>query len=316
MDNERTKRHTLITAIENERQSKLISYILSPHGASVADDALPPLYHQLLTIGYQERLDLLISARGGSPESVWRVLSLLREHTNHLAVLLPGQLFSASAFIALGADEVVMSPLSELGPMHIQTIKGPPNEETMGKPQLINPFDIHEFFNFAHENGVDPDQAADMLNIEGSTIGSAMRAVELARHVCRKALLLSKSIKSDEQIENIIDLFTYKSHSSNLPFTRRDCIEELELPVTKASQTLERNMGTLLNHYIRFTSERTVPERDPATNVEAQVVTPAILESTRLTLVHRRKIEIASNGQVKDIPGWGGWIDDTVQEVM
>ena len=48
-----------------------------------------------------------------------------------------------------------MSPMSELGPMHIQTIKGPPTDETMGKPQLINPFDIHEFFNFAHENGID-----------------------------------------------------------------------------------------------------------------------------------------------------------------
>ncbi len=310
MDETRNKRHELISAIEAERGSKVLTYMLSPQGASVADDVVPPLFHQLMTMGRQTKIDLMISARGGSPEAVWRVLSLLREFCDHLSVIVPGQLFSASAFIALGADEIIMSPISELGPMHIQTVRSEPDDEAS---RFINPFDIMEYMRFASFWDVDTTTAFDRIEIDPMMLGSAMRAHNLAVEVCEKAVALSGKKYEEDEAMNIVSEFVTGSYSSNLPFTRRGC-KELGLPVIDASPSLESKIGNLNNLYLKQVSTR-VPI-DSGSQEQAHTVTPAILESLRLTLVHRRRIELIPGGGVKETPGWGGWMDDTIQEAM
>ncbi len=310
MDETRKQRHNLIQIIEKERGSKVITYMLSPQGASVADDVIPPLFHQLMTVGHQKKIDLFIAARGGAPEAVWRVLSLVREYCDHMAVIVSGQLFSASAFIALGADEIVMSPLSELGPMHIQTLRSSPDDEG---GRFMNPFDILEYMRFAKLWEVDATTAFDAIDIDPAMIGSAMRAFNLAVEVCEKSLDLSAQEYSDDDKMKIVTDFVTGSYSSNLPFTRRDC-ENLGLPVTKASASLERNIANLQSFYLKLLSTR-IPADGPE-NKPTQTITPAILESLKLTLVHKRRIEQVPGGGAKETPGWGGWMDDTIQEAM
>jgi hypothetical protein len=308
MDDTRKQRHGLISAIETERKSKVLAYMLSPRGASVADDVVPPLFHQMITIGHVEKLDLFISARGGSPESVWRVLSLLREYTDHLSVIVPGQLFSASAFLALGADEIVMTPLSELGPMHIQTMKGDLEEK-----HFINPFEIIEYMRFASEWDVDTTTAFDKIEEDPQIIGKAIRAYRLAEHVCTKALGLSSRKYSKTDCESIVGEFINGSHSSNLPFTPADC-RRMGLPVTRVSQNLDRTIASLQSLYMKTIS--TPMPTDASEGTAKRVITPAILETTRLTLVHKRRLEHGPEGSIRETPGWGGWMDDTIQEAM
>lgn len=308
MDDTRKQRHGLITAIETERKSKVLVYMLSPRGASVADDVVPPLFHQLITMGRVPRLDLFISARGGSPESVWRVLSLLREYADHLSVILPGQLFSASAFLALGADEIVMTPLSELGPMHIQTMKSDHEEK-----HFINPFDLIEYMRFANEWGVDTTTAFDKIEEDPQIIGKAVRAYRLAEQVCAKSLGLSSRKHSKSDCDAIVSEFISNSHSSNLPFTPADC-RLMGLPVTKVSDNLERTIASLQSMYMKLVNAQ-LPTDSPEGGA-SRVISPAILETTRLTLVHKRRLEHGPEGSLRETPGWGGWMDDTIQEAM
>jgi ClpP class serine protease len=47
----------------------------------------------------------------------WRLISLFREYAAKVAVLLPYRAYSAATLLALGADEIVMHPFAEMGPI-------------------------------------------------------------------------------------------------------------------------------------------------------------------------------------------------------
>ena len=318
MDETRSQRKNLIKAIETERKSKLVCYYLSPDQASVADDVVPPLYHTLSMLGKQPRLDVLISARGGSPEAAWRVLSLLREYTEHLAVIVGYRMHSASSFLALGADEIIMTPISELAPVHIQSASpmGPvgPDEN----PVWINPYDLTTYIEFAKSTGASADEIINQLQLHPLAIGNAMRGYQLAKDVAAKCIRLATRQTSDADVERIANIFTRNVNSSMMPFTRRECAYEIGLPVTTLSPSLEREVGILINIYNEIVGYSTPYEHDPISKLESRTITPAILESTPLTIVHRRKIDkmVLPDGKVSETPGWGGWNDETIQEAM
>jgi hypothetical protein len=318
MDDTRSQRKNLIKAIETERKSKLVCYYLSPDNASVADDVIPPLYHTLSVIGKQPRLDVLISARGGSPEASWRVLSLLREYTDYLTIIVGYRMHSASSFIALGADEIIMTPISELAPVHIQSASpmgpvGPDDGQVW-----INPYDLTTYVDFAKSIGANPDEIINQFQLHPLAIGNAMRGWHLAKDVAKKCISLAKRQTTPQETERIANLFTRDINSSMMPFTRRECAFDLNLPVTTLSPSLERETGILINIYNELVTYSSPYEHDPITKLESRTITPAILESSALTIIHRRKIDklVLPDGKVTESPGYGGWNDETVQEAL
>ena len=69
------QRNNLIASIERARSASLqLSYVLHDN-AVIADDALPQIYDKLQTLHHQERIDLLLYARGGVTEVCWRLLA-------------------------------------------------------------------------------------------------------------------------------------------------------------------------------------------------------------------------------------------------
>src|SRR5438128_9899903 len=108
------QRNTLVASIEKARNSTVIAYILHDN-AVIADDALPQIYDKLQALKHRERIDLLLYTRTGVTEVCWRLLNLLREHCDHLGIIIGTRVQGAGALLALGADEIVMGPLSEIG---------------------------------------------------------------------------------------------------------------------------------------------------------------------------------------------------------
>jgi hypothetical protein len=225
---------------------------------------------------------------------------------------------SASSFIALGADEIIMTPISELAPIHIQSASpmGPvgPDEN----PVWINPYDLTTYVDFAKSIGAAPDEILNQFQLHPLAIGNAMRGWHLARDVAMKCISMAKRTVPKEEAARIADAFTRNVNSSAMPFTRRECAYDLGLPVTTLSPSLEREVGILINLYNEIVMYSTPFEPDPISKHESRTITPAILESVPLTIVHRRKIEKITlpDGKTQEIPGWGGWNDETVQELM
>src|SRR5687768_5383846 len=95
-------------AIEAIRKRPLIVYATSTrHGLRVmlAGDAVREFIDQADAIKDAKRVDVLIHSTGGDPLAAWKLMSLLRERFEEIAVLVPFMAFSAATIFALGADE-------------------------------------------------------------------------------------------------------------------------------------------------------------------------------------------------------------------
>src|SRR5215472_2419380 len=109
----------LIAELEQLRQSRVILYLGQDQGQNphlISGDDVLPLYQCLRRAERVDRLDLVLHTTGGKLVSAHRLWQLLRAYGDHLSVLVPYMARSAGTLLCLGAQEIVMGPLSELSP--------------------------------------------------------------------------------------------------------------------------------------------------------------------------------------------------------
>ena len=85
-----------------------------------------------------KEVDLVIESRGGDIHVAYQIVEILRLHTERIFACVPAYAKSAATLLCLGADEIVMERLAELGPLDTQVF-----EDTKGKAEFtsaLNPF--------------------------------------------------------------------------------------------------------------------------------------------------------------------------------
>src|SRR5207253_9880947 len=95
------------------------------------------------------KLDVFLVSNGGSGTVPWRLISLFREFAKSIGVLIPYRAYSAASLLALGADEIVMHPFAELGPID-PTVSNEfnPKEDGTGRSLGISVEDVKAYVNF------------------------------------------------------------------------------------------------------------------------------------------------------------------------
>ena len=80
--------------------------------------------------------------------AAWSIISLLREYCENLAVIVPFKSFSTATLICLGADEIIMGKLGQLGPVD-PSVTMPVNPPAPGNHQgQVLPISVEEVANF------------------------------------------------------------------------------------------------------------------------------------------------------------------------
>lgn len=166
----------------------------------MAGDAIPQLLDQIEKLpDGTSKVDLLVVSNGGDPTVAWRAMSLLRERMEHVAVLVPQAAFSAATMLAMGADEIVMHPNGNLGPVDPQIHVNKPG----GDGQRFGFQDLAGFLDFAKkEVGLsDQEQLRSMFDVFCKEVGAvpvgvAARASSLTQTMGEK--LLRMHMKGDE----------------------------------------------------------------------------------------------------------------------
>lgn len=117
-------RKEIFVKIEKNRQKPLITYVTSirPNlSGQMAGDSIEHIIEQIQLIPIeQEEIDFLLISNGGDPITALRIISILRERFKKISVLLPNVAYSAATILSLGADEIIMHPYSNLGPVDPQ----------------------------------------------------------------------------------------------------------------------------------------------------------------------------------------------------
>ena len=193
------KRKDYYHAYEKKRRRPLIVYVTSIRQnvpSQMANDAIISIVEQIKRIpADKEEVDFLIISNGGDPIVSLRIITILRERFKRIAVIVPYAAFSAATILALGADEIVMHPYSNLGPLDpLLSIVKPSGHSRPAQLQFSFE-DIRNYIEFLRTDvGItDPAQLMSAFNALAAEvgpipIGSSKRTQQLSLSLITKML--------------------------------------------------------------------------------------------------------------------------------
>lgn len=258
----------LIQQIEKIRNSKVITYLTSdrqgPVNARVAMDIIPIVSKQLRQIGKVDNIDLFLYSTGGDTMVPWRLVSMIREYCNKFSVLIPYKAHSAASMISLGADEIVMTDLSELSPIDPSTANVfNPGDPTNPQNKIpISVEDVMAYFDLAKNKfGIKSDEDLTKIfnkfvesnpQIHPLALGNVNRTHNLIRRLAERLLKSHKNSIKDDEIQKIVDYFTEKLYSHQYFIGRKEAKEDLGVKtVVEAPAELAKAMTELYEVYVK-----------------------------------------------------------------
>ncbi len=257
----REERLELIHQIQVSRNSNVISYVTGDReniNTRIAPDVIRVFHKHLEKLGKSERIDLFLYTRGGDVLTPWRLVNLIREYTDHFSMLVPFRAYSAGTLIGLGASEIVMGKMGELGPIDPSVANAfnpqDPNNPAAKIPVSVE--DVSSFITLAIEIGQlkGQEQLASVFthladSVHPLALGNVQRNYALIRSIARKLLRLHMSADEDALIKDIVNNLTEKLYAHNHMISRREAREDIKLTIINPDSYLEQAMWDLYKEY-------------------------------------------------------------------
>lgn len=257
----RNNRCDLIKQISQLRNSAVICYITGDReniSTRIAPDVIRFFHRHLELMGPQPQIDLFLYTRGGDILTPWRLVNLIREYTSNLSVLVPFRSYSAGTLICLGANEIVMTKMAELGPIDPTVINvfNPSDRNNPGLKLPVSVEDVHSFFALA-KSKCEPANTQEMLQVFKTladkvhplALGNVHRNHALIRSISKKLLTLHTPIEKEAWVNNVVDHLTERLHAHNHMISRGEAVVDLGLNITKPNATLEGLLWSLYESY-------------------------------------------------------------------
>jgi hypothetical protein len=307
---EKTTVQQLIQALEQSRGSRVIIFWLTEH-ARVSEAQVIPLFDILSSIGTAPKIDVVLYTKGGDAEVPWRIVSLVREFASHFSVLVPYRAHSAGTMIAMGADEIVMTPLSVLGPID-PSRSHPllPRREGSPEAEPISVQDMRHAMKFIREategTPPSPEALAQIVTalfdkIHPLAIGAIEQSYALAKLVGTQCLGTHMNPSTDAAaIKSIVDKLCddYKSHAYQI---NRSEAKKIGMKVTDATPSDQ----TILMNILKFYLSRPILPATPPSKGQTFRMTIAWLESASMNFRCESHNVMGDGGQIKVLgDGW------------
>ena len=290
----------LIAAIERKRGSRVLCLNyndLPPTPMGLAPAVLPTIEAALAEIGHVPKLDLLLRSSGGLIEVSWRLVSLLREFTDELGIMVSRIGLSAGCLVALAADDLVMGPLAVLSSVdptrqHPLLPKDPQTSKLI--PGSVQ--DLEACVQFVREQlgGECPPRETALViaelfkHVHPLALGAMEQAHNLARLLTRKVLHSRNRKLPEEQVERVVDMLTGKYCSHSLQISRAEVEADLGLPVTRP----DAELSALVAEYEKYYQAEFRKSLPAASNPKEHLIRPGGFVQTTdsgwaITLVYK-----------------------------
>ena len=213
----RYQRQALIQELQKETGRKLICYVAGSAAPVEREDtvAVVDLLHNLPA---EHDLDLLMHTGGGDTDAAEKIITMVRTKVGNakLRVVVPDFAKSAGTLMALGADAIVMSDSSELGPIDPQIIlaDGKGNRIRHSIQSHLDAYDEHTTTLAANPGNV----AAQIMlgKLDPGTIRLFRAARERSRQVGEELLkrgMFKASGNWSQTVTELLDTKRWLSHS-------------------------------------------------------------------------------------------------------
>lgn len=218
------RKSRVITHINSDRRTLEGMPVLAGLQTKMATEAQPFFYDALLNIGKSKSIDLFLYTSGGQTDSVWPLVSIIREFGEKFNVLVPYKAHSAGTLVCLGADTIVLGKASELSPVDPSTGNqfNPIDEINKLSRRAISVEEVTSYFALAKnpskdnqegENGIDKNLAFKILaeSVHPLALGNVNRSYMQIRQLAKRLLCLHlkpKELDRDKEVERIVNALT------------------------------------------------------------------------------------------------------------
>lgn len=242
----RRERQALYGVVQEARGRPLIAYCTSmrPNASGqMASDVIPEFVKHINAISKKENeIDILIISSGGDPVVAWRIISMLRERFDKITALVPFTAYSAATLLVLGADNIIMHPFANLGPVDPQ-LTYIRNRNGQSEALQFGAEDLRHYFNFTKESvGItDQREIADIFKIIAKDIGSiqigiAQRSIYLMEQLSGQ--LLRMHMDDVSKVESIVGALSKSFYHHGYPIARSEA-KEIGLPIDTSSPEID-----------------------------------------------------------------------------
>lgn len=241
------ERKKLYRSVIKIRKRPLITYVTSirPNlSGQMAGDAISPIIEQINKVPKScKEIDFLIISNGGDPITSLRIIGLLRERFEKITVLLPYVAYSAATILSLGADEIIMHPFSNLGPVDPQLTVQRQNIRGQQENLQFSSEDLRNFIDFIKTDvGISDQQhlisaITPLITDVGSLpIGSAKRSQQLSLSLSEK--MLSTHIPDENKAKAISKALNTSYYHHGYAVSRHEA-KDMGLNVIYPEQKIE-----------------------------------------------------------------------------
>jgi len=236
----------LIREIEKERSSSVIIYF----SRNLLNSNEVTNFYQLFSGNSKiKNLDLVLQSNGGIADDAFKMARLCRQHTEgKFSVLVPYKAKSAATLLALGADELVMGPSSEIGPVDPMIYVRMQD----GNNYLVPAHSIKDGLDFFESRiKIQPETAAIysqlMENLDVTVVGAYQRAIESSKQYASTLLQVGLLKDNQDKVEEVAKALGEKYKSHAFVIDRDTAKEEYGLNVLDAPEPLWEKMWYLYN---------------------------------------------------------------------
>ena len=257
----RDERKKIISEIESHRNSKVLVYFVGDRPlrtAHIASDSIRWLYEHLKNMDNDKKvakIDLYLYSLGGSLETPWPIISVLREYCKELNVLIPYKAFSAATLTSLGADRILMSRKGELGPIDPQLVHVGSKPGTNPIPSQMSTEDISSYISFIKDKiGITDQNALAALTksladtVSPPELGQVSRVHFHIRAVAGKMLSQVKPTLTTTKIQEIVEILTERAFIHGHSIGRHEA-KQIGLQVDDMDEKVEKLCWDLFLQY-------------------------------------------------------------------
>lgn len=193
----------------------------------------------LRRIGKVEHIDVVIDSPGGDLDAAMKLSKILRNHCGELTVSVPFSAKSAATLLAIGADQMRLSPHADLGPVDPQ-VQDPETGAYIPAHSIGRAL---EFISAAHDKVVKISLAEKLSPLLiGAYKGVEAATKQEVEEVC------ARLEEAGDAVEALTS--TYMSHAYPL---MADDVEELNLPAEMLSLEEAEPLMELHDAYVPLT---------------------------------------------------------------
>lgn len=270
----------IIAEIEESLKAKLITIYIS-HGYRLVEETVDYVYNHIQTIGKIDKITLLIYGFGGSGVAATRIVYLLRKYCTELEVIVPSTAASALTMLALGANKILMGPLSSLSPIDSSIGNHPlAPKDPKGHPVGIEVTQLQKFIELLN-SGMSSKTVDDInkspyallaQHVHPIVIGTIQRILSLSKMLTSD--ILKTHLADEERINYIVDQLNDAFPTHGYPITY-DKTRDLRIQAELMTPQLNRRALNLIKLY-EFISQGGSREKE---GVKIMFKRPVILEN-------------------------------------